>query len=243
MSLQPSKPDSKTDLASGGNDPAIVCKDVDIAAAAPKIASMAFLNSGQICIAVKRIYVHEDIYDEFRDAAVKFTKTLKVGEGNEEGVFLGPVQNKMQFDRVKGFFTDIKKEKWNVAVGGENDSNRPGYFITPTIIDRPADDSRIVTEEPFGPILPFLSWKDEDEVIARANNTDAGLGASVWSKDLTQAARIARQLEAGTVWVNSHLELSPDVPFAGHKSSGIGYEYSKGGMMSYCNVQALHLKK
>ena len=113
------------------------------------------MNSGQICLALKRIYVHEDIYDQFRDAAVQFTKSLKSGEGNEEGVFLGPVQNKMQFDKVKTFFSDIEKEKWNVAVGGKNEE-KPGYFITPTIIDRPAEDSRIVTEEPFGPIGEYL---------------------------------------------------------------------------------------
>ena len=132
-----------------------MCKDVDIAATAPKVASLAFMNSGQICLALKRIYVHEDIYDQFRDAAVQFTKSLKSGEGNEEGVFLGPVQNKMQFDKVKTFFSDIEKEKWNVAVGGKNEE-KPGYFITPTIIDRPAEDSRIVTEEPFGPIGEYL---------------------------------------------------------------------------------------
>jgi acyl-CoA reductase-like NAD-dependent aldehyde dehydrogenase len=229
-------------LPSGGNDPAIVCKNVDIAATAPKIASLAFMNSGQICLALKRIYVHEDIYDQFRDAAVQFTKSLKSGEGNEEGVFLGPVQNKMQFEKVKTFFSDIEKEKWNVAVGGKNE-DKPGYFITPTIIDRPAEDSRIVTEEPFGPIVPFLSWKDEEEVIVRANNTKMGLGASVWSTDLDQAARIARQLEAGSVWVNTHLEVSPNAPFGGHKESGVGYEWSKGGMMAFCNVQSLFLKK
>jgi len=229
-------------LELGGNDPAIVCKDVDIAATAPKIASLAFMNSGQICLALKRIYVHEDIYEQFRDAAVQFTKSLKVGEGNEEGVFLGPVQNKMQFDKVKTFFSDIEKEKWNVAVGGKNEE-KPGYFITPTIIDRPAENSRIVTEEPFGPIVPFLSWKDEDDVIARANNTKMGLGASVWSNDLDQADRIARQLEAGSVWINTHLEVSPNAPFGGHKESGIGYEWSMGGLQAFCNVQSLFLKK
>jgi acyl-CoA reductase-like NAD-dependent aldehyde dehydrogenase len=149
----------------------------------------------------------------------------------------------MQFEKVKTFFSDIEKEKWNVAVGGQNDASKPGYFITPTIIDNPKEDARIVTEEPFGPIVPLLVWKDEQDVIDRANNTQMGLGASVWSNDLEQAARMARQLEAGSVWVNTHLELDPNAPFGGHKQSGIGYEWSLGGLKAFCNVQSLFLKK
>ncbi|KIW75688.1 hypothetical protein Z517_10430 [Fonsecaea pedrosoi CBS 271.37] len=229
-------------LELGGKDPAIVCKDVDINAVAQKIATLAFLNSGQICLAIKRIYVHEDIHDQFRDAMVAFTKQLKVGDGTEEGVFLGPIQNKMQYEKVKTFFSDIEKEKWNVAVGGKNE-DKPGYFITPTIIDKPADDSRIATEEPFGPIVPLMTWSDEDDVIARANNTKMGLGASVWSNDLEQATRIARQIDAGSVWVNTHLEVDPNAPFGGHKESGLGFEWSLAGLKAYCNVQTLYLKK
>ncbi|RVX71147.1 hypothetical protein B0A52_03513 [Exophiala mesophila] len=237
-----SKTLKRVTLELGGKDPAIICKDVDIATVAQKIGTLAFLNSGQICLAIKRIYVHEDIYEKFREAIVAFTKTLKVGEGNEEGVFLGPIQNSMQYEKVKTFFSDIEKEKWNVAVGGKNE-DKPGYFITPTIIDKPADNSRIVTEEPFGPIVPLLTWKDEDDVIARANNTKMGLGASVWSNDLEQASRLARQLEAGSVWVNTHLEVDPNAPFGGHKESGVGSEWSISGLRSFCNAQTLYLKK
>ncbi|EXJ71975.1 aldehyde dehydrogenase (NAD+) [Cladophialophora psammophila CBS 110553] len=229
-------------LELGGKDPAIICKNVDINAVAAKIATLAFLNSGQICLAIKRIYVHESIHDKFRDAMVEFTKTLKVGDGTEEGVFLGPIQNKMQYEKVKTFFNDIEKEKWTVAVGGKNE-DKPGYFITPTIIDKPADDSRIATEEPFGPIVPLMTWTDEADVVARANNTKMGLGASVWSDDLDEAARIARQLDAGSVWVNTHLEVDPNAPFGGHKESGIGFEWGIGGLKSFCNVQSLFLKK
>lgn len=126
-------------LELGGKDPAIVCKSVDIAATAPAIATLAFLNSGQICIALKRIYIHESIYDEFRNAMVEYTKTLKVGDGMNEGVFLGPIQNKIQYYRVQGFFDDVEKQGQKVAVGGKvPDSD--GYFITPTIIDNPEKD-------------------------------------------------------------------------------------------------------
>jgi len=131
---------------------------------------------------------------------VDFTKTIKVGDGAEEGNFLGPIQNSMQYEKVKTFFSDIEKSGQKVAVGGVNE-DKPGYFITPTLIDRPADDSKIVIEEPFGPIVPVMTWKDEQDVIDRANSTKMGLGASVWSSDLDTANRIAKSLEAGSVWV------------------------------------------
>jgi acyl-CoA reductase-like NAD-dependent aldehyde dehydrogenase len=239
-----SKTLKRVTLELGGNDPAIVLPDVDIATVAPKIATLAFLNSGQICLALKRIYIHESIYDEFRDAMVAYTKTLKVGAGTEADVFMGPLQNKMQYDRVQGFFADIEKEKWNVA-GGKVAPKKEGegYFIQPTIIDNPKDDSRIVTEEPFGPIVPIMSWKTEEEVIARANNTLMGLGASVWATDLGAAEKVAKQLEAGNVWVNAHLEVSPLASFGGHKESGIGGEWGLAGLKSYCNSQTLFFKK
>ncbi|EXJ62904.1 aldehyde dehydrogenase (NAD+) [Cladophialophora yegresii CBS 114405] len=237
-----SKTLKRVTLELGGKDPAIVTKNVDIPTVAQKVATFAFLNSGQICLAVKRIYVHESIHDEFLKAMVEFTKNLKVGDGTEEGVFLGPIQNKMQYEKVKTFFSDIEKEKQTVAVGGTN-PDKPGYFITPTIIDKPADSSRIATEEPFGPIVPLMTWSDEADVVARANNTKMGLGASVWGNDLEEATRIARQLQAGSVWVNSHLELQPDAPFGGHKESGIGFEWGLGGLRSFCNAQSLYIKK
>lgn len=237
-----SKTLKRVTLELGGKDPTIVCSDVDIATVAPKVATLAFLNSGQICLAIKRIYVHEDIYEPFLKAMVEYTKTLKVGDGAEEGTFLGPVQNSMQYEKVKGFFAEIEKEGQKVAVGGVNEE-KPGYFITPTLIDRPSETSKLATDEPFGPIVPVMTWKTEEEVLQRANNTKMGLGASVWAKNIDTANRIARQLEAGSVWVNTHLELDPRAPFGGHKESGIGYEWSVGGLRSYCNAQTLYLKK
>ena len=157
-------------LELGGNDPAIVLDDVDVEEVAPKIATLAFLNSGQICLALKRIFVHEAIFDKFRDAMVRHTQTLKVGEGNEDGVFLGPVQNSMQYERVKGFFQEIEQEGQKVAVGGKNPEGK-GYFITPTILENPKDESRIVTEEPFGkfsclPPLPCQATGLRQEFVA-----------------------------------------------------------------------------
>ncbi|KAL2068532.1 hypothetical protein VTL71DRAFT_14869 [Oculimacula yallundae] len=237
-----SKTLKRVTLELGGNDPAIICKSVDIATVAPTIATLAFVNSGQVCLALKRIYIHSSIYSAFKDAMVAHTKTFKVGEGFEEGVFLGPVQNKMQYDIVQGLFDDVEKHGMNVAVGGKTPDSK-GYFINPTIIDNPDESSRIVVEEPFGPILPIMQWTDEEEVIDRANNTKMGLGASVWSKDLDEAARIAKQLEAGSVWVNSHLEMGPANTFAGHKESGMGAENGVEGLKAFCNIQMLNSTK
>lgn len=237
-----SKTLKRVTLELGGNDPAIVTKNVDIETVAPKVADLCFANSGQVCLALKRVYIHESIFDAFRDAMVKHVQTLKLGDGTEAGVSHGPIQNSMQYERVKGFFGDIEKEGWKVAVGGKNPDDSPGYFIQPTIIDRPADDSRIVTEEPFGPILPILSWKTEDEVIERANNTKMGLGASVWTNDTEEAERLAKRIDAGSVWVNSHLEVNPNFPFGGHKESGVGHEWGVSGVKAFCNVQTIYLK-
>ncbi|TID07524.1 putative aldehyde dehydrogenase FUS7 [Colletotrichum higginsianum] len=237
-----SKTLKRVTLELGGNDPAIVFPDVDVDKVAEKVAFFAFLNSGQICLNLKRIYVHEAIFDQFKESLVKHVKGYNLGDGSQQGVTHGPLQNSMQYERVKTFFSDIKSQGWKVAVGGDINTSQ-GYFITPTIIDRPPEKSRIVVEEPFGPIVPLLSWKDEDEVIDRANDTAMGLGASVWTNDLEKAARIAKQIQAGNVWINTHFDLSPLAPFAGHKESGIGVEWGANGLKGFCNVQTLFLNK
>lgn len=237
-----SKTLKRVTLELGGNDPAIIFPDVNVDKVAEQIAMFAFANSGQICINLKRIYVHEKIFEDFKAAIVKHTSAYTLGDGSTEGVTHGPVQNQMQYERVKTFFDDIKTEGWKVAVGGEVKQEQ-GYFIQPTIIDRPPEKSRIVAEEPFGPIVPLLSWSDEKDVIARANDTTMGLGASVWTNDLTKAAEVARKIEAGSVWVNKHFDLSPFAPFGGHKESGIGTEWGAAGMKGFCNVQTLFLNK
>ncbi|KAJ5015885.1 putative aldehyde dehydrogenase [Colletotrichum sp. SAR 10_99] len=231
-------------LELGGNDAAIVLPDVDIKAVAPKIVTLALYNSGQVCIAIKRIYIHESIYDELLTEMANVVNSFPVGDGQQEGTMLGPVQNQMQFERVKDLLKDIEEQKHKLAAGSTAPaSNGKGYFITPTMVDNPPDNSRIVVEEPFGPIFPVLKWSDEKEVIQRANNTDMGLGASVWSKDLEKAQAIAKKLKAGNVWINTHLELQYDAPFGGHKQSGIGYEYGAGGLKAYCNAQSMFITK
>ncbi|KAL8948263.1 MAG: hypothetical protein Q9222_005534 [Ikaeria aurantiellina] len=233
-------------LELGGNDPAIICDDVDIEAIIPKIAIVSFLCCAQICMMIKRLYVHSAIYPRFLAAFVSHLKTFKTGSGLDPDNFIGPVQNSMQYNKVLDMYSQIEKQGWQPALGGSmpaHPDGSKGFFFEPTIIDNPPHDSRIVTEEPFGPILPILKWEDEDDVIAKANDSKMGLGASVWSSDLERATRMAKQLEAGSVWVNSHFDVAPGVPFGGHKWSGIGTEWGSNGLKGFGNSQCLWLKK
>ncbi|KAL2818597.1 aldehyde dehydrogenase [Aspergillus granulosus] len=230
-------------LELGGNDAAIICDDVDIDKVIPNLGILSFLCSAQVCMMIKRMYVHEKIYDTFRTKFVEFVKTLPVGPGTNSETFFGPVQNSMQYAKAKELFSTIASENLTAALGSAEIADSEGYFINPTVIDNPPETSRIVQEEPFAPILPLLKWNDEEEVLARANGVDAGLGASVWSGDLDRARRIADRLEAGSVWINSHFEVSPLAPFGGHKSSGIGSEWGLQGLIQYCNCQTLWIKK
>ena len=232
-------------LELGGNDAAIVCPDVDIAKIAPVICLSAFKNSGQICVASKRIYVHADIYQPFLKAMAEFAKKLKIGDPFEAGTDLGPIQNGMQFDKVQEFFGDCEANGYEFVAGGRECTPHigKGYFISPTIIANPPNHSRIIGEEPFGPIIPVQPWKDEDDVVRRANDTKTGLGATVWGKDIERAERIARQLEVGSIFINSVLRPDWRVYFSGHKESGIGGERGLQGVLAYCNAQAVHIYK
>lgn len=221
-------------LELGGNDASIVLPDVDVDKVAPELVMGAFQNSGQVCVATKRIYIHEDIYDEMLKKMVEFTKTIKTG-APDSGALLGPIQNQMQYDKVKGFFKDTKEKGYKFAVGEPDVATGKGFFVQPTIIDNPPNDSRIIQEEPFGPIVPTQPWKDEAEVIRRANNSLAGLGACVWGKDIERAERIGKKLQAGSVFVNSWEKPTPQAIFGGHKESGIGGEWGKEGLKAYCN--------
>ncbi|KAF3903606.1 Omega-crystallin [Arthrobotrys entomopaga] len=240
-------------LELGGKDPAIILPDVDIPLVASQIAVYAFFNSGQICVAAKRVYVHSSIAKEFIAALVEATKNLKVGDGMEEGVFMGPLNNSMQYEKVLSFAEDIEHEGGQIVLGGDKDNkfryrgrgsgNENGYFIDPMIVVSSTDDSRIMKEEPFGPILPVATWEDDEEVIARANDTDLGLGASVWGNDMARVEKIARRLEAGSVWINEHVLTSPVAPFGGWKGSGVGVENGREGLAGWCNVQSLYIRK
>lgn len=230
-------------LELGGNDVAIVCEDADLAKTVPKVATLCFLASGQICMNVKRIYVHEKIYDTFRTALISFAENIKTANPTGEDVLVGPIQNAMQYAKVQDMYEQIKLQGWNAIVGGAEERKGKGYFVQPTIIDNPPEDSRIVQEEPFGPIVPLLKWSDEEDVIARANAGKNGLGGSVWTTDLEKGARLAKELEVGSAWVNTHFELDPRVPYGGGKWSGFGRELGKHGLSGWLEPQSLWVRK
>jgi acyl-CoA reductase-like NAD-dependent aldehyde dehydrogenase len=229
-------------LELGGNDPAIIMEDVDPKAIAKKVFFASFVNSGQVCMAIKRIYAHEKIYDALCAALVEEANNAKVGNGLEEGTQLGPIQNKMQYDKVLAIIADTKKSGARFLCGGEIPEG-PGYFIPPTLVADVDDSSRIVREEQFGPIVPILKFSDLDDALRRANDTRYGLSGSVWTSDPARGAEIAAQLEVGTAWVNQHRATSAFVPFGGAKESGYGRQYSILGLKGYMEPEVVSVAK
>jgi len=227
-------------LELGGNDAAIVLEDVDPVKVASEIFWAAFANCGQICLAIKRLYVHDSIYEPFCQALANLARNVKVGDGLDPEVQIGPIQNKMQYEKVLEFLEDTKRVGARILAGG-NALDRPGYFVAPTIVADIKEGTRLVDEEPFGPILPVIRYSDLEDVTRRANDTRYGLGGSVWTNDLKKGAEIAARLEAGTTWVNQHSLPDPHVPFGGAKESGLGREYSVLGLKSYMEAQVINL--
>ena len=228
-------------LELGGNDAGIIMDDVDVDTVAPQIFDGAFGNNGQICIAMKRVYAHESIYDKLVEQLAKLAEEAIVGNGLEQGTQLGPLQNKMQFDKVKDYIED-GRANGTIVAGGEVPEGK-GYFIPPTIVRDIDDDSRLVSEEQFGPVLPVIKYDDVDDVIERANNSDYGLGGSVWSSDIDRAYEVAKKVDSGTIWVNKHADLQPHVPFGGIKTSGIGAELGTDGLNEFTQRKVINVAK
>ena len=226
-------------LELGGNDPAIVLDDADLAAITPNLFRGAFLNAGQICMAVKRIYAPEKLYEPLVEGLAKLAQSHRVGDGFEDGVEMGPLQNKMQFDKVNAILEDTKKHSGVRIAAGGHTLNRPGYFIAPTVVAAPHDDMRLVREEQFGPVVPVMKYQELDEAVRRANDTRFGLCASVWTTNLPKGAEVAKRIEAGTVWVNHHVGSEADMPFGGFKESGVGRELGAMGLASYLEPQVI----
>jgi len=229
-------------LELGGNDPAIVLDDVDPAVIADKLFWGAFQNNGQVCSAIKRVYVPERLYGEVVDALAERARSVKVGEGTTEGVQLGPINNRPQFDRVSELVADAVAGGATAVTGGKA-VDGPGYFYEPTILSELSDGTRIVDEEQFGPALPVIAYRDLDDAVERANATHFGLSGSVWSADPERGAQVAARLECGTAWVNAHLALAPHQPFGGAKWSGIGVENGPWGLLGFTEIQVLYRAK
>lgn len=229
-------------LELGGNDPAIVFPDVDITQTAEQLFWSAFTNSGQICVATKRAYIHADIYEAMRDALANLVRTAVIGNGAHQGTLLGPVQNAQQFRRVQTLLHDCQENDYPL-IQGSCPQAADGYYIPLTLVDNPPQKSRIVQEEQFGPILPLIRFTDEAEVIGHANASEYGLAATVWTKDEERALRVASQLEAGSVWINEALALSPFATFGGHKQSGLGKENGLAGLLEYTNAKTITIRR
>jgi acyl-CoA reductase-like NAD-dependent aldehyde dehydrogenase len=210
-------------LELGGNDAAIVLDDSDLKTVAPKVFAGAMMNSGQVCLAIKRLY--ETVVDD----------------GLKQGTQMGPLQNKTQFEKVKGYLNDAR-QNGKIVAGGDV-SNRKGYFVDPTIVRDIADDARLVQEEQFGPVLPVLRYSDIDEVIARANNTQYGLGGTIWSSNLDRAFEVAAKIDSGTVWINQHMDLPADIACTGAKQSGIGQQMGQEGLEEFTQMKMINMAK
>lgn len=229
-------------LELGGNDPAIVMDDVDIDAIVPLLFWYSFVNAGQVCIAIKRLYVHEKIYDKLCEALVAYAKTITVGDGMDPASMIGPIQNKMQYEKVVDFCQSVIEDGGEFLCGGVPERDK-GYFAPISIVTGLKDSARLVQEEQFGPVLPVLKFSDIDDVIDRANDTNTGLGASVWCQDKERAQLIATQIESGTVWINHHMFKKPTCPFGGLKESGIGVENSALGLAEFTYKQVIGVMK
>ncbi|SIT73637.1 Acyl-CoA reductase [Ectothiorhodosinus mongolicus] len=230
-------------LELGGNDAAVVLPDAEWRSIIPTLFDAAFGNSGQWCIAVKRLYVHSSIHSEFVKAFVEYAQSKRVGDGMDSSTDLGPIQNKMQYNKLLSLFKDTREKGYKFALGGEIDESQAGNFVPVTIVDNPPEDSRIVKEEPFGPILPILSFDDVEDVIQRVNDTSFGLAGSVWGGDRQKAIDVAKRIEAGTVWVNEIHIHGIDIPFGGHKMSGMGVENGHEGLCEFTNSKTYMFRK
>lgn len=229
-------------LELGGNDAAIVLPDVDPAAIADKLFWGAFENTGQVCSAIKRVFVHEDQYAATLAELAERARNVVVGDGFDAKTELGPLNNRPQFERVKELVADAVDAGATVAAGGSAREGS-GYFFEPTILGDVGEGVRIVDEEQFGPALPVLRYRDVDDAIERANATMFGLSGSVWSNDRDEAARLAGRLDCGTAWVNQHLQIIPHAPFGGAKWSGIGVENGPWGLYGFTETRTINIAK
>jgi acyl-CoA reductase-like NAD-dependent aldehyde dehydrogenase len=217
-------------LELGGNDAGIVLPDADPAAIAEGLFWGAFLNTGQTCAALKRLYVHDDIYDAVCDELTKVAAAMPMGNGLDENNVLGPLQNKAQYDIVASLVEEARASGARILLGGNPDPGQPGYFYPTTLVADIDNTNPLVTEEQFGPALPIIRYSTIDQAIEYANGLDVGLGASVWSPNLPAAREVANRIQAGTVWINKHGAVDPRVPFGGAKQSGYGLEFGVEGL-------------
>ncbi|ATE65739.1 aldehyde dehydrogenase family protein [Rhizorhabdus dicambivorans] len=228
-------------LELGGNDAAIILDDADLDIVAPAVFRAATSNAGQICLAAKRIYAPEAMYDRLCGALAELAETAVVGDGLEQGTQIGPIQNRIQYEKLLGYLKDAHAS--GTVIAGGKPIDRDGFFIAPTVVRDIADDARLVAEEQFGPIIPVLSYTSLDEVIERANRSEYGLGGTIWTSDPQRGEDVAMRIDTGTVWVNKHLELPFDVAFGGAKQSGLGRQQGEEGLEEFTQPKIVNIAR
>ncbi|AKJ30260.1 phenylacetaldehyde dehydrogenase StyD [Caldimonas brevitalea] len=229
----------RVSLELGGKSPVLVLDDCDPAAAAQGAASAIFLNQGQVCTAGSRLYVHRKLYDKVVGEVAKIADSLTLGSGFDAGVQMGPLVSQRQRERVMGLIETGRTEGAEIVTGGQA-AARAGYFVHPTVVANTAcKPLTLVREEVFGPVVVAMPFDDIDAVLRQANDSDYGLGASVWSNDLRAVHRIVERLDAGTVWVNTHNIIDPSMPFGGFKSSGVGREHGRAALDAYTEIKSV----
>jgi aldehyde dehydrogenase (NAD+) len=232
-------------LELGGKSPNIVFADADLDAAAPGVLSGIFAASGQTCIAGSRTLVQRTVYREMIDRLVARTKQIRIGDPMQAETEMGPIANEPQYRKVLSYVEVARRDGARLVVGGakpSGDALARGLFFEPTIFADVHNDMRIAREEVFGPILSLIPFDTEQEAIAIANDTEFGLAAGVWTKDLGRAHRVARTLRAGTVWINTYRALAPNMPFGGFKSSGIGHENGIDAVKDFTRLKAVWIE-
>jgi succinate-semialdehyde dehydrogenase/glutarate-semialdehyde dehydrogenase len=229
-------------LELGGSDPMIVCDDADLDQAVSAASVGRFFNCGQACLAIKRLYLFEKIYDQFVAKLISKVERLRVGNGLEQGVIVGPLHSAAQRHEVEEQVRDAIDRGARVLVGGQRLSEGAfsnGYFFPPTLLTDVPEDSRVIQEEVFGPALPIMRVRTFDEAIEKANDSIYGLGSSIWTRDLDKATHAAERLEAGYTWINSPQIIFDELPFGGLKQSGLGKEHGEEALDYYMETKSV----
>ncbi len=229
-------------LELGGNDAGVILPGTDIEPLLEKLFWGCFINAGQTCAALKRLYVHESQYSKVVERFAAYVDKIPVGNGLDPQTLIGPVSNRMQLDKVMGLVEEARSRGARLVTGGKKPEGR-GFVYPLTVIADATDEMRVVKEEQFGPVIPIIRYGTIEEAIRRANSLEVGLGGSVWGDDPEAAAHYAGQLECGTAWVNQHGAINPMTPFGGVKCSGIGVEFGVDGLKEYTTVQALNVAR